>query len=186
MNRKQLGLVSVIILLLTTSCLKDVEMKTARSGNEFLIDIPKTMAESTTLKPGADLQFSGDKNFPLHFYAVTDEKADQKTMGINFTAEEIYFLEAEEIGLAGQNVRVGLPKQAPIQYLNCLRGDVFMNANGGEQHFRVCVCEGGNRFYRLVIFGETAAMAENKKMVEQIFESFREWTEFQAETGKEG
>lgn len=161
-------------------------MKTARSGNEFLIDIPKNMTESENLKPGADLQFSGDKNFPLYFYALTDEKADLKTMGVNFTGEEMYFLEAEEIGRAGQNVRVGIPKTAPIQYLNCQRGDVFMTANGKEQHFRICVCEGGNRFYRLVIFGETEPMKENKKMVEQIFESFREWTEFQAQTEKEG
>lgn len=184
MNRKLLGFVSVLVLL-CTSCLKDVEMKTARSGDKFLIDIPKNMTESENLKPGADLQFSGDKNFPLYFYAITDEKAAQKTMGVNFTSEEIYFLEAEEIGQAGQNVRVGLPKSTPIQYLNCQRGDVFLNANGKEQHFRICVCEGGNRFYRLVIFGEAEAMQENKKMAEQIFESFREWTEFQAQTAEE-
>ena len=185
MNRKKLGFVSVIVLLFTTSCLKDVEMKTARAGNKFLIDLPKTMSESENLKPGADLQFAGDKNFPLYFYAVTDEKAGQRTMGVNFTSEELYFLEAEEIGKAGQNVKVGIPKMAPIQYLNCMRGDVYLTANGKEQVFRICVCEGGNRFYRLVMFGETEFMQENHKLVDQIFESFREWTEFQAQAVEE-
>lgn len=181
MTRNRFGFLPILLLVFFVSCVKDVEMKTARSGNKFLIDIPKNMSESTSLKPGADLQFSGDKNFPLYFYAVTDEKAAQKTMGVNFTAEEIYFLEAEEITRNGQNPKIGLPKNTPIEYLNCLRGDVFMTGNGKEQHFRVCVCESGSRFYRLVIFGETEAMKENKKMAEQIIDSFREWTEFQAQ-----
>lgn len=184
MNRKKLGFLSVAVMLFMTSCLKDMEMKTARAGNKFLIDLPKSMAESDQLKPGADLQFAGNAEFPLNFYAVTDEKADQKTMGVNFTSEELYFLETEEIGEKGQNVRVGLPKNTTLQYLGCLRGDVYLTANGKEQQFIVLVCEGGARFYRLVMSGDTEAMKKHHKAVEQIFESFREWTEFQAQTSE--
>jgi len=167
-----------------TSCLKDMEMKTARAGNKFLIDLPKNMSESTNLKPGADLQYAGDKEFPIYFYAVTDEKASQKTMGVNFSSEELYFLETEEIAKSGQNARVALPKASTIQYLACVTGDVYLTANGKEQLFRIYVCEGGLRFYRLVIFGEAEVMKEKHKAVDQIFESFREWTEFQAQTSE--
>jgi hypothetical protein len=182
MTRKLIGLFSLIIVMALTSCLKDMDMKTARAGNKFLIDLPKSMAESTNLKKDADMQFSGDKSFPVHFYAIADEKAALKTMGVNFTSEEIYYLETEEISETGQNARITIPKEEPIQFLKCLRGEVIMNKDGKEQLYKVCVSEGGARFYRLVIYGETEFMKENSKAVNNILETFREWTEFQAES----
>ena len=182
MNRKLIGLFSFTVVLSLTSCLKDMDMKTARAGNKFLIDLPKSMTESTDLKKGADMQFSGDKSFPVHFYAIADEKSALKTMGVNFTSEEIYYLETEEISETGQNARVTVPKEEPIQFLKCLRGEVLMNKDGKEQLYKVCVSEGGARFYRLVIYGETEFMKENSKAVNSILETFREWTEFQAES----
>ena len=180
MNRKWLGFLSVIMVLSLASCLKDLEMKTARAGNKFLIDLPKAMSPSTTLRPGADLQYTGSKSFPLNFYALTDEKSSQKTMGINFTTEEIYYLETEQIASTGQDVKISIPKSSSIQYLSCVYGEVHMKSNGQEQLFRIYVCEGGSRFYRLVIFGQADVMQKEKKAVNDIFESFREWTEFQA------
>lgn len=186
MNQKVLGLVSVIAVLMLTSCLKDIEMKTARAGNKFLIDLPKTMQSATDIKPGADLQYRGDKNFPINFYALTDEKSTQQTMGVNFTTEEIYFLEAEEIGLAGKDVKISLPKASSIQYLSCVKGEVHMTRDNSKQElFKICICEGGPRFYRLVAFGDVEAMEEYHKDVDNIFESFREWTEFQVQTIEE-
>lgn len=181
MNRKALGLLLVLVVLLS-SCLKDLEMKTARSGNKFLIDLPKAMKETKGLREGAELQLSGDKTFPLNFYAITDEKSTQQTMGVNFTTEEIYYLETEEIAEMGKEAKVSVPKKNSIQYLSCVNGEVHLKANGKEVLYRVYVCEGGARFYRLVIFGEIGMMREEKKAVDNIFESFREWTEFQAQS----
>lgn len=182
MNHKVLGFIIMVAVFMLTSCIKDLEVKTARSGNKFLIDLPKTMVSATDIKPGAELQYKGDKKFPIHFYALTDEKNTQQTMGVNFTTEEIYYLETEEISFMGTDAKISKPKQSSIQYLTCLRGEVHLMRDGKKELFRVSVIEGGPRFYRLVVFGDEQAMHEHAKAVENIFQSFREWTEFQAQS----
>src|SRR5690606_11491447 len=118
----------------------------------------------------------------VHFYAIADDKATMKTMGVNFTSEEIYYLETQEIGETGQNARITIPKDDPIQFLKCIRGDVLLNKDGKEYLYKVCVSEGGARFYRLVIFGDTDFMKKNAKSINSILETFWEWTEYQAES----
>lgn len=160
-------------------------MKTARASNKFLIDLPKSMEAAEGLRNGADLQFSGNKDFPVHFYAITDEKASQTTMGVNFTTEEIYFLETEHIATQNSETRRSLPKATSVQYLSCVKGEVQAKSNPKDLTYHVCVCEGGARFYRLVVFGESEIMKKEQKPVNDIISTFREWTEFQAQSAGE-
>ncbi len=158
-------------------------MKTARAGNKFLVDVPKSMTEANDLKPGADLQLRGKKDFPIFLYGLSDEKNATQTMGVNFTSEEIYFLEAEEIMSTGNNGRVSLPKEAFLSYFKCTQGQVFVTQKGEELQFEVYVCEGGPRFYRIVMGGKPSDMKKHEKLIKEVFQSFREWTEFQIEGG---
>lgn len=167
--------------LFFTSCIKDVEMKTARAGNKFLVDVPKSMADVQNLKNGADIQLQGKKDFPLFFYGFCDEKNASQSMGVNFTTDEIYYLEAEEILATGTGGKVSLPKEKQISYFKCSYGQVSINRKGEELLHEIYICEGSTRFYRLVIGGKPLDMKEHEKTAKEIVDSFREWTEFQVE-----
>lgn len=169
------------VCLFFTSCIKDVEMKTARAGNKFLIDVPKSMMDADNLKKGADIQLQGKKDFPLFFYGLCDEKNASQNMGVNFTTDEIYYLEAEEILATGTHGKVSLPKEKQVSYFKCSYGEVSLNRQGEELLHEIYICEGSTRFYRLVIGGKPSDMKKHEKMAKEIVESFREWTEFQVE-----
>lgn len=179
---RKLSLLPILSVLLLSSCIKDVQLKTVRAGNKFLVDVPKSMNTSESVKPGAELQLAGDKDFPINFYGLSDEKAEQKTMGVNFTLEELYYLEADEVSQIGSDIKISIPKTASLSYLPCVSGDVYFSLNNVPHHCKLYVCEGGARFYRLGATGTSENMDKNNKLVKDIFESFREWSEFQAET----
>jgi len=183
MKNSTLFIILFAFLLFFSGCVKDIPLKTVRSGDKFLVDIPKSMSETTGLKDNADIQFKGNKEFPLNFYGLSDEKSEMNTMGVLFSLEEIYFLETEEI-IRFQNMpnsKVSLPKVSSSGFMNCLEGEVVLYQNNKEQVFRVQVCDGGTRFYRLVLFGNREDMGEYQKQIGEIFGSFREWSEFQSE-----
>lgn len=183
MKKSTLSSILFVIILSISGCVKDIPLKTVRSGDKFLVDIPKSMSEATGLKDNADIQFKGNKEFPLNFYGLSDEKSEMNTMGVLFSLEEIYFLETEEI-IRFQNVpnsKVSLPKVSSSSFMNCLEGEVILTRDNKEQVFRLQVCDGGARFYRLVLFGNREDMTEYQKQITDIFGSFREWSEFQSE-----
>ncbi len=156
-------------------------MKTARAGNKFLVDVPKSMMNVDNLKKGADIQLQGDKNFPLFFYGYCDEKNASRNMGVNFTTDEIYYLESEEIAATGSHGKVSLPKEKQLSYFKCSSGQVIINRQGEELLHEIYICEGSTRFYRLVIGGKPSDMKKHEKTANEMMDSFREWTEFQVE-----
>jgi hypothetical protein len=167
------------------SCTTDQKTIIARGGEVCEVLLPEYMTPAPAPDSLTTLLYTGRAEGINEVCILVDDKKNLKNLGVNSTREEFYFRATDDIITRNPKLKVSKPYHESIGLYSVIRGEVFNSEIPESDYYTLAVTETANYFFTISVKIKSKNHRKLQKEIEQILESFKEITEFKAQSAKE-
>lgn len=175
----------ITIGLALYSCTTDQKTIIARGGDICEVLLPQYMTPAPTPDSLTTLHYTGTAEGISEVSILADNKKNLKNLGVNSTREEFYFRATDDINARNPKLKVSKPSHESIGIYSAIRGEVFNSEIPDSDFYTLAVTETANYFFTISVKVKSKNHRKLQKEIEQILESFKEITEFKAQSASE-